>query len=148
MQNTLGATLLGVTIRRQHEVLQKMMARAQQLCARPQLNSAELWACFTALAHAIETHFATEETEGLFDQLLADAPQRSVQIAALRAEHGALQTMIGQLAEETKQLTFADRLPEQFSKTFSEFHSRFMRHEMTEDELIEDVYTSDHGIVD
>lgn len=136
-------------VRQAHENLKSMLTRAQELVQRDRINPAEIWACFTALATRIHIHFHAEEaTGGLFDKLTAEAPQFAHRITELRREHDALRQTSSDLARETTTLTAFTGLPDGFVQAFSNLVTTLFRHEQKEDELLEDVYSSDQGAID
>jgi len=148
MRKTSTDVSIGETVRDQHHKLQRILARAQRLSNRPRVNPLELWACFNELAQAVDTHFRTEEKNGWFKRIVIDAPHVARRTAELCDEHRLLRKMVFDLVREISSLTAPAEMPSHISEAFTEFHTKFLRHERKEDELLEDVYNNDHGAID
>ena len=91
---------------------------------------------FAQLHSLLECHFAREEEDGFFDEILEMAPRFSNRVAALQAEHDEL---LNRLADfDIRITTTADLLTEydSFRSDFDEFLAACEEHEACENSLV------------
>jgi hypothetical protein len=141
-------------IKEVNEELWKLLDKLRDACRSVpdvRANRAHVAEDLAQLRDQLAMHFALEEAYGYFEDPLIVAPRLSDKAAPLRDEHPLLYATVSELVEYVEAEQYAGRLGEAAGtlvKRFQEFDSRIRRHELRENELIMDAYSSDIGVGD
>lgn len=135
-------------MRREHEELRELLGKVRRVIAKRAESVAHVSDILASLVTHVETHFADEEVEGLFDELAEQAPRLTERTEQLRQEHVQLRAAIGKLAELAASGDTSSDWWQQLETAFHQFSTQLMHHETKENELLQEAYTEDIGSQD
>jgi len=135
-------------ILQEHGALRQKVHRIHSVLAEPNPNRAEIESLLREFLNALVIHFANEEEDGFFTEVISRAPQHTGRAGALCVEHQ-------QLLRETEELCrFAEAgspsMPwwRELNARCHEFSKRLMHHESEENRLLQEVHSLDIGLGD
>ena len=134
--------------RREHDELRDALGQINQVLASREASAPQVVEHLTTLRRKLEEHFQEEEVDGLFDQLLAQAPRLDNRVRELRADH---QHMLGVLDELQGLAADGQQSPawwEELAAKFHDFSKHLMQHENLETEALQSAYEDDIGSKD
>lgn len=145
-------------IKEDNQELRTLLADLHHRLQRP-IESDECRSIIDRLYPLLDTlamHFSLEEAYGYFDDPLEVAPQFSQRADRLRLEHGELYQALRDLIEWAEQMFFDERhqelalcfLQAVLGPRFLKFERWLRRHEIDEQALICEAYTTDLGVGD
>lgn len=103
---------------------------------------------FAQLAALLECHFAREEEDGYFDEIIELAPRLASQVAMLQAEHDDLLCRLQRFDERIAATIDLAADYEMFRRDFGEFLDACVEHEARETTLVQEAYLVDIGVGD
>ena len=130
----------------EHIKLRGMLHYLESLLAERRGTFAEVMARLTELRDLVDTHFAAEEASECFPDLIAHAPRVAERVSLMLAEHGELRSEVHLIVKIAGAGSEQD-----WTRTadgFRVFTEKLMRHEQTENELVQEVFTDDIGSKD
>ena len=130
----------------EHIKLRGMLHDLETLLAERRGTFAEVMARLTELRDLVDTHFAAEEASECFPDLIAHAPRVAERVSLMLAEHGELRSEVHLIVKIAGAGSEQD-----WTRTadgFRVFTEKLMRHEQTENELVQEVFTDDIGSKD
>lgn len=139
---------LAEQIRQEHEELRALLGEIHGMLAKRLEAVASVAETLASLNEHVETHFAEEETAGLFDDVVDKAPRLSERIDALRNEHEQLLVAVRRLSEVANDGDGSDDWWQRLDAAFHEFSRDLMHHESCENEILLEAYTDDIGAAD
>jgi hemerythrin HHE cation binding domain-containing protein len=118
----------------QHRALRRLLAdvEAVVLTVAPASLAPFLSPRLSELELALEAHFAHEERAGLFEQVVAEAPEARAGAAALLAEHGRIRSRVGGLRLRAQRGQGGTALANAVRRLLRDLE----RHEARENELV------------
>ncbi len=135
-------------IRREHEELRVLLGDIKRMLGKRLETVASVAEMLASLGEHVETHFAEEETAGLFEHVVDRAPHLSERIEALRTEHQQLLSDVRRLSQVASAGDRSGDWWQQLETAFHEFSSGLMHHESAENDLLQEAYTDDIGAAD
>ena len=134
-------------IAEEHAALRRLLGVISELAVEGGEPSARYAELAGHLMSQLKEHFAEEEEEvdGVFDQIVSDAPRLATEVNRLRREH------IDFLSDAQRLLDIAeagDAVQEwrgRFGETFIRLQDALLRHESDENELLQQTYGDDIG---
>lgn len=135
-------------IRREHEELRELLGGVKHMLGKRLETVASVAEMLASLGEHVETHFAEEETAGVFDDIVDQAPHLADRIESLRIEHQQLLAAVRRLNEVAAPSDSSDDWWQSLEAAFHEFSSGLMHHETAENEVLLEAYTDDIGAAD
>lgn len=135
-------------MRREHDELRSLLGRVTRCISEqgdPEIGIRELLAELTG---HVQQHFVDEETDGLFERIVSQAPWLAERADDLRTEHRQLLTVLTEV-NDSLDLELPD--DERWSRLDSQFHrfsQQLMQHESKENDLLLEAYEQDIGSKD
>jgi hypothetical protein len=115
------------------------------LLARRKINPAALVDCIDELTDIINAHFAHEEMEGYFDQIVQMAPHLQTKVGVLKDQHRAFRRSLGEFRWLARANCHSPNYWEELETRFHGFMECFGEHERTENALLQEAYERDMG---
>jgi len=97
------------------------------------------------LRDQLELHFAHEEVDGYFKDVVRRAPQAAELVEALNAEHPRLFAAIEQLAKFVDESADEADWRDSASQRFADLIRQLALHERRENRMVQDAYNNDIG---
>jgi len=141
--------LLG-EVRRRRAELRHAMGVLEQALGSPATSRSEQWVARVRSAlDEIDADFrmhvaVTEGDNGLYVQVLSDAPRLAGRVRRLTDEHRTLSDMIAQLLDLTEKPA-DDDAPDVIRDTATQLLARLVRHRQTGSDLLYEAFESDIG---
>lgn len=130
----------------EHAKLRGMLHELERRLAERQGSFAEVVTQLTELRDLVDVHFSAEEASDCFPDLIAHAPRVADRVSLMLAEHGELRSEAHLLVKGAG--TGTDQDWTRLADAFGLFTEKLMRHEQTENELVQEVFTDDIGSKD
>jgi iron-sulfur cluster repair protein YtfE (RIC family) len=132
----------------EHDALRKKVHRIHSVLAQPDPTPDEIETLLREFMSTLVVHFSTEENEGFFNEVTAQAPRLASRAGRLCIEH---QQLLRQ-AEELCQFAAAGSpsMPwwRELHCRCHEFSKELMHHESEENKLLQEAHQSDIGACD
>ncbi len=132
----------------EHVRLRAMLAELTEILRERTADVAQLLRRLRELSELIDEHFRNEEDSECFAELVSHAPHVSEKVNVVIAEHGELRAEVAGLIQRLADCDGSTGCWDQFCAAFSRFTETLMRHEETENELVQVVFTEDIGSKD
>jgi hemerythrin-like domain-containing protein len=130
----------------EHVKLRGMLHDLESLLAERRGPFTEVVARLTELRDLVDTHFTAEEASECFPDLIAHAPRVAERVSMMLAEHGELRSESHLMVKNAGAGSEQDWT--RVADSFRVFTEKLMRHEQTENELVQEVFTDDIGSKD
>jgi hemerythrin-like domain-containing protein len=130
----------------EHVKLRGMLRDLESRLAERRGPFTDMVAQLTTLRDLIDSHFASEEASECFPDLIAYAPRVADRVSLMLAEHGELRSEVYLLVKGAGAGTEQDWV--RLADCFRGFTDKLVRHEQTENELVQEVFTDDIGSKD
>jgi hemerythrin len=128
----------------QHRDLRELLARIERVLAEQSTSIDEAAHLLGQLGDKLVKHFALEEAGGYFSEALTQAPQLVARANDLLAQHP-------KMTREVKQLTETQASDAWWRETHQRFQAltaELLRHERSEDQLLQEAYGRDIAATD
>ena len=132
----------------EHGELQRLLQRTHKALSAKQPSAERVAGLLTELEDRLECHFAHEEMEGYFAEIIAAAPWLATQVDALRKQHAEFLQALHRLGRHLDSPGRRPSWPEEMGVEFSAFLTRFVEHERSENRLLHETYNRDVGAAD
>lgn len=129
----------------EHHELNTLFTSLERRLNGPPWHDGMVVSLLDSLREHLDTHFAYEESDGGFEELIRNAPWVEERVSALVAEHRRLMALACDLAAAARS---APRTSPNWSELTQKFRSlRFgvVAHEAKEHDLLQEVYVQDLG---
>ena len=129
----------------EHRALRKLLAQIEQELTKKSSPVTEVGDLLGQLGDRLVRHFAFEEEEGYFSDAVSRSPQLVAKANDLMAQHPK---MCARVRDLTIQIGPSPSAPDWWEETrtrFLAFKEELLKHERTEDALIQEAYNRDIG---
>ena len=132
----------------EHQELKKLMATIERMLQERSASIDEVGKVLGQLGDRLVKHFALEEEGGYFSEALLQAPRLVSRANELLEQHPKMCTTARKLAAEARRGDGSESWWDETTKRFQAFTEELLKHESTEDTLIQEAYTQDLGATD
>ncbi len=137
------------TLLREHASLKKLLATIEKALTEKSGTIDQIGDLLGRLGDRLVKHFALEEEGGYFAEALLHAPQLVSKANALLAQHPKMSQRAKTLVEDLKTPPAAgEDWWEETKVRFSAFREELLRHERSENGLLQEAYVRDLGAHD
>jgi hypothetical protein len=126
-----------------HKALKALLAKIDETLGQRQATVAEATRLLNQLGNHLMAHFALEESGGYFTEAVLHAPHLAGRSKALMDQHDRFLTAARALIAPTGE--GADSWWEETRRRFAGFQQELLRHERSEDSLLQEAYVDDLG---
>ena len=144
MTNTDDSGALPV-IAGEHQELRSLLRSLQRRLAGPAWEDTMVVSLLDSLREHLETHFAYEESDDGFEDLVRKAPWVSDRVDGLVGEHRGLMAAACDLASRVRSVPHTAPNWSELNEAFLQLHDDLIAHEQKEHDLLQEVYTQDIG---
>lgn len=129
----------------EHQEIRSLMSSLQRRLAGPPWQDPMVTSLLDSLREHLETHFAYEESDEGFNDLVRTAPWVSDRVDALVAEHRSLMAAACDLASRVRSVPHTAPNWAELNEVYGRLHEQLVTHEEKEHDLLQEVYTQDVG---
>jgi len=129
----------------EHEELSFRLMQFREVLARRKINPVALLDCIDALCDVVNAHFAHEEVDGYFGQIVEMAPHLLSKVDGLKQQHQAFRQSLAEMIALANTDSHSPKYWDRLETHFQDFWERFREHEQTENALLQETYERDMG---
>ena len=132
----------------EHRHLRLMLERSRELFTDRCESPVGMRHFFANLESSLRAHFAHEEADGIFCEVVAIAPRFRERVEWLKKEHITLLEQVKELQERVEEGPLVNRWWRETAVRFEAFVAFLLEHEASENDLIQNAYNQDIGAAD
>ncbi len=130
----------------EHANLEKLLATWGAMVAEKKANRNDVSVLLAGLIETLQSHFDHEEHEqGFFKTVVKQAPWLSEQAQTLMDEHCGMCQMLERVHSHAQEDSPHDAWWTKHTDEFQQFRRSFLRHERSENDLLQQAFTQDIG---
>ena len=129
----------------EHHFLNELFAKIDKAIVENNTPRGEMVVLIDELKTHVLQHFAHEENEGLFKQIVSKAPRLEPEAAILRQQHNDLAAALDGISDQLTTESPQSAIPVGLKADFHDFAAQFMEHEEGENRLLQEAYDRDVG---
>ena len=131
----------------EHQHLRDLLESVRASVAAPQ-SSAAVSEMIGELAGQVTEHFRQEEAGGYFTDVIQHAPRLASRVASLQKQHSLLADQLERLRQQAARTPPGGDAWQDLTGSFEQFCVTFNKHELAENQLLQQAYTDDIGVDD
>lgn len=128
-----------------HQFLKALLKEIEEALDRRQHSIAEVSDMLARLGDELIKHFALEEDGGYFAEALVRAPQLVARANDLLAQHPKMSTQVKGVLMQLAPAGPDEQWWRETQRRFLAFQNELLKHERSEDKLLQEAYTQDLG---
>jgi hemerythrin-like domain-containing protein len=132
----------------EHDALREKLGRIHDVFTGVDPSPSEIIALLQEFAEALAVHFSNEEVGGYFAEVISRSPELAGQIGRLAIEHQQLRHTAAELCRFATSGSPSMSWWRELASGCHAFSRQLMHHESEENQLLQQAYRRDVGVVD